>query len=66
MRFGFVVLLSLSSLAQGAEAQSLTSRTDSVMKAAEKEGFGGVVRIEKDGALILRKGYGVAIRKPAV
>src|SRR6476646_9022706 len=66
MRFGFVVLLSTLIAANSAGAQSLTARTDSVMKVAEKEGFGGVVRIEKDGALILRKGYGLAIKKPAV
>lgn len=66
MRFGLVVLLSPLIVAGNAGAQSLTARADSVMKAAEKEGFGGVVRIEKDGAVILKKGYGLAIKKPAV
>lgn len=65
MRFAFAGLLSVI-LANSSGAQSLAARADSVMKAAEKEGFGGVVRIEKDGAVILEKGYGMAIRKPAV
>ena len=43
-------------------AQNLTARADSVMRAAEASGFSGVVRIEKDGALVLEKGYGLANR----
>src|SRR5437868_14269485 len=66
MRFGFVVLMTPFIIANNAYGQSLSARTDSVMKAAEKDGFGGVVRIEKDGAVVLEKGYGLAIRKPAV
>lgn len=66
MRFGFVVLLTPLIIANTAAAQSLATRTDSVMKAAEKEGFGGVVRIEKDGAVVLERGYGLAIKKPEV
>jgi hypothetical protein len=64
MRFGLVVLMTPLMIAGSAQAQRLSARTDSVMKAAEKEGFGGVVRIEKDGAVVLEKGYGLAIRKP--
>ena len=48
-----------------AGAQTLAQRTDSVMKAAERSGFAGVVRLEKGGAVILEKGYGLAIR-PAI
>ena len=57
MRFGFVVLLTLiiAGNAGAQSAQTLASRADSVMKAAEKEGFGGVVRIEKEGAVVLEK-----------
>lgn len=66
MRFRFVGLLSPLLVAGMAGAQSLTARTDSVMKAAEKEGFSGIVRIEKGGAVVLEKGYGLAIRQPAV
>lgn len=32
------------------------------MRVAERKGFSGVVRIEKDGALVLDKGYGMANR----
>ena len=49
-------------LAVSANAQNLSQRTDSVMKAAERAGFSGVVRIEKGGSLVLEKGYGLAIR----
>ena len=66
MRLRFAGLLTPLIMASSASGQSLTARTDSVMKAAEKDGFGGVVRIEKDGALILKKGYGLAIKNPPV
>lgn len=43
-------------------AQNLGSRADSVMRAAEVRGFSGVVRVVKDGSIVLEKGYGVANR----
>jgi CubicO group peptidase (beta-lactamase class C family) len=43
-------------------AQNLGTRLDSAMRAAEQRGFSGVVRVEKDGAVLLKKGYGLANR----
>ncbi len=43
-------------------SQDLSARVDSVMREAEARGFSGVVRIEKDGALVIEKGYGMANR----
>jgi CubicO group peptidase (beta-lactamase class C family) len=54
-------LLSLAPPAT-AGAQSLAARLDSAMQAAEARGFSGVVRVEKDGSLLLEKGYGLANR----
>lgn len=65
MRFAFAGLLTLIT-ANSSGAQALAARADSVMKAAENGGFSGVVRLEKDGGVVLEKGYGFAIRKPAV
>jgi CubicO group peptidase (beta-lactamase class C family) len=48
--------------ARPAHAQDLTARLDSTMRAAERNGFSGVVRIEKDGAVLLEQGYGLANR----
>ncbi|MES2176324.1 MAG: serine hydrolase domain-containing protein [Gemmatimonadota bacterium] len=45
-----------------AVAQDLTARLDSVMKASEKAGFSGVVRVERKGTVLLNKGYGFANR----
>lgn len=63
----FVVILFFLGLVNGtAAAQStLTTRADSAMRAAENQGFSGVVRLERKGAVILEKGYGLAIRNPA-
>jgi CubicO group peptidase (beta-lactamase class C family) len=43
-------------------AQEVGVRLDSVMHVAEHAGFSGVVRIEKDGVILLEKGYGLADR----
>jgi CubicO group peptidase (beta-lactamase class C family) len=45
-----------------AGAQTLSARLDSAMRAAEARGFSGVVRVERDGTLVLEKGYGLANR----
>ncbi|CAN5451243.1 hypothetical protein BH09GEM1_BH09GEM1_36780 [soil metagenome] len=45
-----------------AHAQAISARLDSTMKVAERAGFSGVVRIERDGTTILEKGYGWANR----
>ena len=44
-------------------AAALGARLDSALRAAEQRGFSGVVRIEKDGQLVLAKGYGAANRE---
>jgi CubicO group peptidase (beta-lactamase class C family) len=43
-------------------ATELGKRLDSVLLSAERRGFSGVVRVEKGGALLLAKGYGLADR----
>lgn len=43
-------------------AQDPAAKADSVMKAAEAKGFSGVVRIARNGNVILEKGYGLADR----
>jgi CubicO group peptidase (beta-lactamase class C family) len=44
-------------------ATALGVRLDSTLRAAERRGFSGVVRIEKGGELVLAKGYGLANRE---
>jgi CubicO group peptidase (beta-lactamase class C family) len=43
--------------------QAIDAQLDSAMKVAERAGFSGVVRIERDGATLLEKGYGLANRE---
>ena len=43
-------------------AQDPAARADSIMKAAEAKGFSGVVRVARNGNVILEKGYGLANR----
>ena len=43
-------------------ATPLGTQLDSALRSAEQRGFSGVVRVERDGRLLLRKGYGVANR----
>ena len=38
-------------------------RLDSVLRSAAQRGFSGVVRVERGGTLLLRKGYGLADRE---
>jgi CubicO group peptidase (beta-lactamase class C family) len=38
-------------------------RLDSVLRAAAQHGFSGVVRVERGGTVLLRKGYGLANRE---
>lgn len=44
-------------------ATALGIQLDSVLRAAVQRGFSGVVRIERAGTLLLRKGYGLANRE---
>ena len=41
----------------------LGARVDSALRAAAQRGFSGVVRVERRGTLLLRKGYGMANRE---
>ncbi len=45
-----------------ASAQDIAARLDSTMRAAERMGFSGAVRVERDGKVLLDKGYGWANR----
>ncbi|MDQ6634139.1 MAG: beta-lactamase family protein, partial [Gemmatimonadota bacterium] len=60
--FGLLMMLPLLD----AQAQTLTTRLDSAMRAAESRGFSGVVRVERDGGLLLERGYGLANRAERV
>ena len=66
MRLVLASLLTPLILSTASAAQTLSARADSVMKAAERNGFSGVVRLEKNGSVVLEKGYGLAIRQPPV
>ena len=44
-------------------AQDISARLDSALRAAEQRGFSGVVRIERNGTVMLEKGYGFANRE---
>ena len=45
-----------------ASAQGVAGSLDSTMRIAERAGFSGVVRVERDGKVLLDKGYGWANR----
>ncbi|MEO8334601.1 MAG: serine hydrolase domain-containing protein [bacterium] len=45
-----------------ASAQDVAAKLDSTMRVAERAGFSGVVRVERDGKVMLDKGYGWANR----
>ena len=62
------IILAVSLLAAGgsAAAQELSTKLDSAMRVAERGGFSGVVRVEKDGRLLLEKGYGLANRRAKI
>ena len=63
MRHTLYSVLTFAVLAIPAGAQELTARADSVMRAAETRGFSGVVRVKKDGRVVLEQGYGLANRE---
>lgn len=66
MRPSFLVVAALFGVCRTVIAQDLASRLDSAMRVAERAGFSGVVRIEKDGKTALDKGYGLANRASKV
>ncbi|MEP7000539.1 MAG: serine hydrolase domain-containing protein, partial [bacterium] len=57
-----LVLLLLPSTLAVAQAQDVSLKLDSAMRVAERAGFSGVVRVERAGATLLEKGYGMANR----
>ena len=57
-----VLAVSLAAASRTAAAQELSAKLDSTMRVAERNGFSGVVRVERDGKLVLDKGYGLANR----
>ena len=62
-------LMALSLLAattSTARAQATAARLDSAMRAAERAGFSGVVRVEQGGVVLLERGYGLANREGRV
>jgi CubicO group peptidase (beta-lactamase class C family) len=67
-RFALALLAAALALPPAIEAQDvviaspLGARLDSLLRDAERRGFSGVVRIEKEGQLLLRQGYGLADR----
>lgn len=66
MRSSALMMLAVPLVVTVAPCQStdpVGARLDSALHALEAKGFSGVIRIEKDGATILKKGYGFAIRE---
>lgn len=58
-----ITALTLSILAAPmARGQAIAAQLDSAMRVAERAGFSGVVRIEREGSVLLEKGYGLANR----
>jgi CubicO group peptidase (beta-lactamase class C family) len=43
--------------------QPFSANADSVVRAAAERGFSGVVRVQRNGSVVLRKGYGLANRE---
>ena len=48
------------------QAQDVSARADSIMRVAETKGFSGVVRLARNGSVILEKGYGLANREAKI
>ena len=65
-RIAAITLAVLCTAATTARAQTVSARLDSAMRVAERAGFSGVVRIERDGVVLLEKGYGAANREKQV
>jgi CubicO group peptidase (beta-lactamase class C family) len=63
--FALVMLLAVPILATPALCQTTDPtgvRLDSALRELETKGFSGVIRVDRDGATILAKGYGLANR----
>ena len=58
------LLLALGAATAPSQTPDATgARLDSALRALEAKGFSGVIRVEKDGVAILKKGYGLANRE---
>lgn len=64
-RFAVALFLVLGLAAPGL-AQDASVRLDSVVQAAERRGFSGVVRVQQAGRILLAKGYGLANREAKI
>src|SRR4051812_24376575 len=63
--FALATLLAVPVLATTAFCQTSDptgAKLDSALRAIETKGFSGVIRVDRDGATILEKGYGLANR----
>ena len=57
------LFLALGAAAASSQTIAATgARLDSALRVLEAKGFSGVIRVDKDGATILKKGYGLANR----
>ena len=57
------LLLTLVAAAAPCQSDPTAVRLDSALRALEAKGFSGVIRVDKDGATVLEKGYGLANRE---
>lgn len=62
MRTSLIFAAALFVAGRTASAQDVAAKLDSAMRVAERIGFSGVVRVERDGKVLLDKGYGYANR----
>ena len=53
----------VAAIVSPAGGQELSARLDSALTEASRNGFSGIARIQKDGQIILEKGYGLANRE---
>jgi CubicO group peptidase (beta-lactamase class C family) len=66
MRLSVVLALSSIVAATSSQAQDVAALADSVMRAAEARGFSGVVRLARNGSVVLERGYGLANRAEGI
>ncbi len=57
-----LLFLSLAILPAAASAQNVSASLDSAMRVAERNGFAGVVRVQRGDDVLLERGYGLANR----
>ncbi|MEO8576906.1 MAG: serine hydrolase [Gemmatimonadales bacterium] len=62
MRLSLVMAFPSILFSVTSSAQDVSARADSVMRTAEAKGFSGVVRLARNGSVVLERGYGLANR----